>query len=324
MRIRRKPRLSYANVVSSLALFGVLTGGAAWAQDRIRTKDLRDGAVTTKKLRGGAVTAAKVRRGAIRSGKLAAGAVTTRKLAEGVAVSGPRGEQGPQGEAGPPGPEGQVGAEGPAGSSGPRGEQGPQGEAGPPGPEGQVGPEGPAGSDATIDGVAAGGDLTGSYPNPLIAPGSINTAKLADGAVSADKLGANTVRSSGARFTIGTGSVASAGPMRGANPLLRCFAEGDARGIQIGLQNGGPENKDVTVFHMSEGGTPELESASVEAGTTSAAIATLAASEESPHLRWIQIYSTDNAFNNAVWTITVRTRWPGDGQCAGVSVVFGR
>jgi hypothetical protein len=56
-----RPRITYANVVSTLALF-VLLGGTAWAvaAGSVGTRELKDGAVTTPKLRDRAVTQAKL------------------------------------------------------------------------------------------------------------------------------------------------------------------------------------------------------------------------------------------------------------------------
>jgi Chaperone of endosialidase len=65
------------------------------------------------------------------------------------------------------------------------------GPVGPVGPVGSVGPQGPPGQDGTnaIAGPPtgpAGGDLSGSYPNPALAPGSVDTTDFAVGAIAPD------------------------------------------------------------------------------------------------------------------------------------------
>lgn len=77
-------RLTYSNVVSTLALFLVLGGGVAFAahvgRRSVGTPQLKSNAVTTAKIKANAVTTRKIKKIAVSSDKLKDGAVTTEKL----------------------------------------------------------------------------------------------------------------------------------------------------------------------------------------------------------------------------------------------------
>ena len=67
---RLRPKLTYANVVSTICLFLLLRGGAAFAashlgKNSVGTKQLKKNSVTTAKIKNEAVTAAKVKKGTL-------------------------------------------------------------------------------------------------------------------------------------------------------------------------------------------------------------------------------------------------------------------
>jgi hypothetical protein len=80
MRIRQ--HLTYANVMATIAVFGVVAGGGAYAASKIDTPDIANKAITAKKLDGQAVKTAKLRSGAVTGDKMADGAVETRNLSK--------------------------------------------------------------------------------------------------------------------------------------------------------------------------------------------------------------------------------------------------
>ncbi len=101
MNFALRPKLSYSNVIATIALF-VALGGAAIAagipRHSVGARQLKRGAVTSAALRKGAVTRAKLARGSVIAGKLAPnsvfpamignGAVTSAKLATNAVTSG--------------------------------------------------------------------------------------------------------------------------------------------------------------------------------------------------------------------------------------------
>jgi hypothetical protein len=80
-------RLTYANVVSSLALFLVLAGGAAYAarvaKKSVGPAQLKANAVTTAKIKANSVTTRKIKRSAVANAKIKDGAVESEKIADG-------------------------------------------------------------------------------------------------------------------------------------------------------------------------------------------------------------------------------------------------
>jgi hypothetical protein len=140
--VKRIPsRLSYGNVMSSLALF-LAVGGVSFA-----ATTLPNNSVGTAQLRGGAINSSKVADHSLRAADFASGQL----------VRGPRGPRGHRGRPGdgaaPQGPAGSPGAPGAPGRTGPAGPIGARGSTGPTGPPGPQGPAGAPGADGHLGAI---------------------------------------------------------------------------------------------------------------------------------------------------------------------------
>jgi hypothetical protein len=80
-------RLTYANVMSSIAVFLVLGGATAFAANKIGSHRLKANAVTTSKIKANAVTTRKIKKNAITSAKVRDGAIGTGKLSDGAVTA---------------------------------------------------------------------------------------------------------------------------------------------------------------------------------------------------------------------------------------------
>lgn len=80
-------KLTYANVVATLALFLALGGGAVWAageigKDAVKSKNIARNAVKARNIASNAVKTRSIAKNAVKSSKIAANAVTERGLAK--------------------------------------------------------------------------------------------------------------------------------------------------------------------------------------------------------------------------------------------------
>jgi hypothetical protein len=92
-----RKRLTYANVMSTIAVFLLLGGGAAFAagqlgKNTVGSKQLKSNAVTTGKIKKEAVAEGKIKNGSVTGAKIANGAVGTAQLAEKAVTSAKLGE----------------------------------------------------------------------------------------------------------------------------------------------------------------------------------------------------------------------------------------
>jgi hypothetical protein len=77
-------RLTYGNVVATIALFLVLCGGTVWAANKITSKQIGKGAVKNKNLAKNAVKAKNLAKNSVSSAKLAKNAVKNANIADGA------------------------------------------------------------------------------------------------------------------------------------------------------------------------------------------------------------------------------------------------
>lgn len=120
----RRPRLTYANVMATVAIFLSL-GGTAYAAVVITGKNVKNGTLEGLDVRNGSLTGADIRNGSIDSTKLSAKARSQLK-----GTPGDAGRAGSDGISGAPGAKGSDGRSGADGSSGNDGQAGSDGAPG--------------------------------------------------------------------------------------------------------------------------------------------------------------------------------------------------
>jgi len=75
-----RTRLTYANVMSSIAVFLILGGATAFAAKKVGSNEIKGNSITTGKIKKEAVTAGKIKKEAVTTSKIKNDAVTTSKI----------------------------------------------------------------------------------------------------------------------------------------------------------------------------------------------------------------------------------------------------
>lgn len=170
---RLSSKLTYANVVSTIALCVAVGGGAAFAAGKIDSSQIATGGVHTKNLQQRSVTGGKLALGAVRSNQIAPGAVDTGELAPGAVHSG------------------QIGA----GAVGTR----------------QLG-SGAVGADQIAKGAVGGDQLAvGAVGPDQLGKGAVGPDQIAKGAVGSAALGAGAVTPTQMQFPVSPAAHPSGG-----------------------------------------------------------------------------------------------------------------
>jgi hypothetical protein len=159
-------RLTYANIVGSLALF-IALGGVSYAAVKLPA-----GSVGTLQLKKGAVTSSRVKDGSLLLADFKHSQVPH-------VLAGDAGGSGRPGAPGPAGPRGEPGASAAKGDPGTAGAVGPAGPAGPAGPDGHAGADGAAGSGGAAGAAGPTGPMGPNGPAGAQGPaGMVTTARL--------------------------------------------------------------------------------------------------------------------------------------------------
>ena len=75
-----RKRITYANVMSSIAVFLVLGGASAYAAKKIGSNEIKGNSITTGKIKKNAITSSKIKQNSITTAKIKNGAVTGAKV----------------------------------------------------------------------------------------------------------------------------------------------------------------------------------------------------------------------------------------------------
>ena len=75
-----RKRITYANVMSSIAVFLVLGGASAYAAKKIGSNEIQGNSITTGKIKKNAITSSKIKSNSITTAKIKNGAVTGPKV----------------------------------------------------------------------------------------------------------------------------------------------------------------------------------------------------------------------------------------------------
>jgi hypothetical protein len=97
MLAKLRPRLTYANVMATVAVFVALSTGGAYAANTVFSTDIVDGEVKTADIANQAVNSPKIGNGGVQNADLSANAVTAPKIADGAVDSAKVADGGIQG-----------------------------------------------------------------------------------------------------------------------------------------------------------------------------------------------------------------------------------